>query len=223
MQLRESHTTMEGIVSSFVTTEYAEFAAKKIAAGLNSAAAINIQLIDSFSEAIEQEEAFVNYMGELREQVRRLEDEIARTQLLLSAEEARLRHVIKQGVDRFCANKPPVAVADEANAQGRKVEHIPVLRNDSDPENLGIRLIGIERAIGGRAEIYDNGTPRKSNDDVIRFTAYEGFRGPATVTYAIVDDLGLQDSATVTIHVSRVAPKVSYSPESAACKIIGTC
>jgi hypothetical protein len=223
LQLRDGNASIEGIISSAASAEYAAFAAKKVAASLDPIAAVNIQIIDSLAEGVEQEIEFRGYVSELRTQIARLEDEIVRTQSLLNTQEARIKDVVERGSTAFCKNDPPIAIDDQARTEGRQFVDVPVLENDKDPEELDLRLIAIRQTVGGRAIIHDNGTSGIFSDDFIRFAAHEGFIGSASVTYVIVDDLGIQASATVTIEVARATPEVGYTPESAACKIVGTC
>lgn len=209
-QLRNGQS-ISGIVSSFGTKEFALFVGKKAVASLDPIAATEIQIVDSLVDAYNQDKEYRQYIGELNQQITRLNAEIDRYETLMDQETARIKDTIENGTTIFCKNEPPVAVDDSAETIGRDLVRIYPLGNDSDPEKLELRLTRILSVQGGRATTHDNGTFGNPADDYIQFAAEEGFSGIGVITYEIVDDLGL--TATAQIRVS-VAPSDVFSEDS---------
>jgi hypothetical protein len=97
-------------------------------------------------------------------------------------------------------NQPPDAVNDSAStSQGQSVT-IPVLVNDSDPENDPFSITGTTPPANGSIVVNADGT--------ITYTPNSGFSGQDTFTYTISDGSGGTDTATVTVNVAPNAPPV---------------
>ncbi|HFC93660.1 MAG TPA: tandem-95 repeat protein [Leucothrix mucor] len=101
-------------------------------------------------------------------------------------------------------NKAPVALDDSATTMEITLVNIPVLANDSDPDNdaLSITFVGTPQ----------HGTANLKADKTIDYTPEEKFLGTDTFTYAIANGKGLTASAIVTITVNATpnqSPKIA--------------
>ncbi|WP_276134819.1 Ig-like domain-containing protein, partial [Polluticoccus soli] len=95
-------------------------------------------------------------------------------------------------------NDPPVAVNDTTTTNEDTPVNIPVVKNDSDPDNpLGIPIVGIPPS---------NGTVVVNADSTITYTPDLNFNGTDSFTYAICDGgtPNLCDTATVFITIDPV-------------------
>ena len=99
----------------------------------------------------------------------------------------------------------PEAVADYADTTAGGSVRIPVLANDSNTaaggEPLHIMLVG--RPQHGSAELDNNGTPERYDDDTVVYLASPTFVGVDQFSYTVADSAGARASAVVTIDVSR--------------------
>lgn len=98
-------------------------------------------------------------------------------------------------------NQPPVARDDSATTAGTRPVAIPVMVNDSDPDNHVIAVTGATTPANGAAVVNANGT--------ITYTANTGFQGTDTFFYTIRDGFGGTSTATVTI---TVGPPNRFDP-----------
>jgi len=107
-------------------------------------------------------------------------------------------------------NQPPDAVNDSASTYQSQPVTVPVLNNDTDPENDPVSLVAgsVSDPPNGSVAIDDNGTPGDPTDDQIVYTPDPGFSGTDTFTYTISDGNGGTDTATVTVTVLPNAPPV---------------
>lgn len=96
---------------------------------------------------------------------------------------------------RATVNQPPVAVNDTASTAFETALTFDPRANDSDPEN---GTLTIQSASVSAPE----GTISVNSGVSITFTPATGFSGDATITYTIVDDGGLTDTAIVTVTVA---------------------
>ncbi len=105
-------------------------------------------------------------------------------------------------------NQPPDAVNDSASTYQSTPVTVPVLTNDTDPENNPLTITGASDPPNGTVVINDNGTPGDPTDDRIIYTPDPGFSGTHTFTYTISDGNGGTDTATVTVNIAPNAPPV---------------
>ncbi|GAB2595224.1 hypothetical protein Aab01nite_26210 [Paractinoplanes abujensis] len=97
------------------------------------------------------------------------------------------------------ANAAPVAVDDvRATAAGTRID-IPVLDNDSDPNNHPIHVDSITQPQTGAGSATPAG-------NVISYTPATGFAGTATFTYVVEDSLGARSTAQVKVSVGNTGP-----------------
>lgn len=101
----------------------------------------------------------------------------------------------------------PIAVADEAFTPGVTPVDIDVLANDSDPQNLAIRVVTVNRGFRGTTTLLPDGR--------VRYTPSDTWCGTDLFTYTIQNTAGL--TATTTVIVRRIAGSTSApaaSPKS---------
>ena len=96
-------------------------------------------------------------------------------------------------------NAPPVAVDDSTATPPETPVSIPVLTNDSDPNNDPIVITEISRKP-------ENGTVSFTPEGQVIYTPDQGFTGTDTFEYTIADDKGATDTAVVTITVDENTP-----------------
>ena len=93
-------------------------------------------------------------------------------------------------------NLPPEAQDDSATTDEDTAVDIPVLDNDSDPDDGdGLTIVGTTEPANGSVTV---------NDDGITYTPDAGYNGEDSFTYTISDRNGGEDTATVTITVIEV-------------------
>jgi hypothetical protein len=98
-------------------------------------------------------------------------------------------------------NQAPSAVADTvATNYGAQVT-VPVLANDSDPENQALTITNVNSSTGATVQIVtENGTQK------VQYTPKTGFArtgGSDTFTYTIKDTQNATSSATVTVNIGQ--------------------
>lgn len=103
----------------------------------------------------------------------------------------------------------PIAVADEAFTPGVSPVEIDVLANDSDPQNLAIRVVSVTRGFRGTTSLLPDGR--------VRYVPSENWCGTDLFSYTIENTAGL--TATTTVIVRRVpgstaSPLSTSSPKS---------
>ncbi len=91
-------------------------------------------------------------------------------------------------------NRDPVAVDDIATVVTNGSVIIPVLANDSDPDD---DTLTVESATTTDGSVEING------DGTLNFVPTPGYTGPAEITYTISDGQGGTDSAIVTVKVTE--------------------
>jgi uncharacterized alpha/beta hydrolase family protein len=102
-------------------------------------------------------------------------------------------------------NNAPHAVADSYTLHGI-LQHggdFPVTINDSDPDHDSIRVVSVTQASNGTFTynfFYDSFT----------YQPRPGFAGTDSVTYTICDNLGLCDTATITLIVVNQPPVANH-------------
>ncbi|WP_459556725.1 Ig-like domain-containing protein [Lacunimicrobium album] len=105
-------------------------------------------------------------------------------------------------VDVNDLNDPPEATDDTANVViGDSVE-IDVLANDSDLEESDLTIKSISTVSSGTAEIIT----LEGGGQKVRYTASGGAVDEITFTYTIEDEVGLTDTATVTVAIGSYDP-----------------
>ncbi|MEL7449062.1 MAG: OmpA family protein [Pseudomonadota bacterium] len=94
---------------------------------------------------------------------------------------------------------------------------IPVLDNDTDPEDRPLTITGFTDPPNGTVVLDDNGTPLDPTDDFLVYTPDPGFEGTDTFTYTIENPLGGTDMATVTVVVgpTSILVEKNVSPVTA--------
>ena len=88
----------------------------------------------------------------------------------------------------------PIAVDDSASVATGGIVNIPVLNNDSDPNNDVLSVINTTNPANGTVAIQGDGT--------INYQSFAPFTGTDTFTYTISDNNGGTDTATVTVTVT---------------------
>ncbi|MGE3277325.1 MAG: MBG domain-containing protein, partial [Vicinamibacterales bacterium] len=91
-------------------------------------------------------------------------------------------------------NHSPVANNDAATTDKNKYVKIPVLANDSDPDNDTLSIANVSSPAHGTASV---------SGSQIRYTPNRNFTGTDTFTYTIADGQGGTATATVTVTVGR--------------------
>lgn len=103
-------------------------------------------------------------------------------------------------------NDAPTAVPDSALATPNTTLNIPVstlLANDSDPEGYALTLLSVQAPVNGTVTLSGNS---------VRFTPTPGYEGPASFSYTVQDQEGLNATATVSLTVGAAsAPSVVVS------------
>ncbi|MBM2617302.1 tandem-95 repeat protein [Actinoplanes sp. LDG1-06] len=96
-------------------------------------------------------------------------------------------------------NAAPVAVDDtRATAAATRID-IPVLDNDSDPNNHPIHVASITQPPAGAGSATLTG-------NVVSYTPAAGFTGTATFTYAVEDSLGARTTGQIRVAVDNAKP-----------------
>ena len=93
----------------------------------------------------------------------------------------------------------PIAVADEAFTRGFAPVEIDVLANDSDPQNLAIRVVTVNRGFRGTTTLLPDGR--------VRYTPSDAWCGTDLFTYIIENSAGL--TAATTVIVRRIPGSTS--------------
>ena len=103
-------------------------------------------------------------------------------------------------------NQPPQAGNDVANTTPTTPVTIPVLGNDSDPENAPLTLTGIDQfPQHGTVSINPNGT--------ITYTPTNpAYTGPDVFSYVVCDNMGACDTATVSVNISNGGTDTNEPP-----------
>lgn len=95
-------------------------------------------------------------------------------------------------------NGYPVAVDDTASTPSGTAVSVPVLVNDSDPEDDPLAVTGTSAPAHGSAVIQASYT--------VAYTPAAGWAGVDTFTYDVSDGRGLEDTATVTVTTANANP-----------------
>jgi CshA-type fibril repeat protein len=104
---------------------------------------------------------------------------------------------------------PPIVKDDTATGIGGITITIPVLNNDSDPENnldpSTVKIVGSNQPNGSKV-VSGEGTWSVNPDGTITFTPETGFTGsPTPISYTVKDTKGLESaSATVTVRMNNL-------------------
>ncbi|MBC6473470.1 MAG: tandem-95 repeat protein [Hormoscilla sp. GM102CHS1] len=98
-------------------------------------------------------------------------------------------------------NEAPIAQDDAATTTEGIAVTVPVLDNDSDPDNDTLEITAVTDPANGTIIIDSNGTPDNTTDDRILYTPDAGFNGTDDFTYSITAMRGGTDTATVTVTV----------------------
>ncbi len=99
-------------------------------------------------------------------------------------------------------NRPPVAVADTANAAPSAASTINVRANDSDPDNDTLTVAGTGTPSKGTAAI--------TNNNVV-YTANAGTSGTDTFSYTVADGKGGSASANITVTIGANQPPTAVN------------
>lgn len=99
-------------------------------------------------------------------------------------------------IDTAVCNLSPVAVDDIASTPKNVSVSVPVLVNDSDPNNDVLTIVSVSPT---------NGVAIISGTNIV-FTPATNFIGTATVVYTIIDGIGGTNSALISIIVFNTAP-----------------
>ncbi|MCB1813454.1 MAG: IPTL-CTERM sorting domain-containing protein, partial [Candidatus Competibacteraceae bacterium] len=98
-------------------------------------------------------------------------------------------------------NQPPVGDDDETTTSMGTAVSIPVLANDSDPDNDPLTITGVTQPPTGQGSVAIN-----IADGTLTYTPAPGFSGITTFTYTISDGQGNSDTVTVTVTVTALDP-----------------
>ena len=101
-------------------------------------------------------------------------------------------------VDVTPSNRPPVAVADATGTKADTPVIIPVLANDTDPDNNPLTVSAAANGTHGTTVVNPDGT--------VTYTPAAGFNGQDQFAYTISDGQGGTSSSTVTVTVASVPP-----------------
>ncbi|MBC6481236.1 MAG: tandem-95 repeat protein [Hormoscilla sp. GM7CHS1pb] len=101
-------------------------------------------------------------------------------------------------------NQPPIAQDDAATTTEGIAVTIPVLDNDSDPDNDPLEITVFTDPANGTTII---------DGDRILYTPDAGFNGTDDFTYTITDGRGATDTATVTVTVEANLPPVATNDQ----------
>jgi hypothetical protein len=135
--------------------------------------------------------------------IKQREDGARLDRLLITSD----RGFIPQGLgDGSTPNQPPVANDDSATTSAGAAVDIPVLSNDSDPDNGPSPLVIASRTSPTNGSTAVVGT-------AIRYTPNSGFSGTDTFSYTASDGAAT-DSATVTVTVSAASGPVTLGIEA---------
>ena len=90
-------------------------------------------------------------------------------------------------------NEPPVANNDEAETSAARTLIIPVLNNDTDPEDDALTITSVA--------VPNNGTAIVENNQIV-YTSNTSFRGKEVFEYTVADTSGSEATATISILVT---------------------
>ncbi len=93
------------------------------------------------------------------------------------------------------ANDPPIAVDDTLTIDEDTFGKVDVLANDSDPDGIGLEIVGTTDGMHGSVTVVNGG---------LRFTPDHDWNGADSFTYTIQDEDGATDTATVSVTVNPV-------------------
>ncbi len=98
---------------------------------------------------------------------------------------------------------PPNAIPDTASVAAGSTVDIPVLANDTDPNNLPLTVTAVGAAGHGTVVIVDAGTQ-------VAYTAAGGYTGTDTFTYTVSNGAATA-TGTVTVAISALPPPVAVA------------
>ncbi len=108
----------------------------------------------------------------------------------------------------------PTAVDDEVTVRVGDVVTIPVLANDTHPQDLPLSLV---------RELYDISDPALgllfTSEDAVRFQAGQA-PGTLYATYAVTDGSSEPDSAQITIHIKDASTNAAPKPQSLTARVL---
>ena len=105
-------------------------------------------------------------------------------------------------------NRAPVATDDAARTAAGAGVVVPVLGNDSDPDEDSLTLVGIEAPGHGTVQVEPSG-------DRVRYTPQAGFVGTDSFAYTVGDGRGGIATANVTVTVSATSGEPVAAPDHA--------
>ncbi len=109
-------------------------------------------------------------------------------------------------------NDPPDAVDDTDITPEDMVVTIDVLFNDNDPDGDTLLLDSFTQPAHGVVTRDENGTPVDTSDDLLTYNPGTGWSGDDSFTYAVDDQNGETDTATVQVAVDATYPYKIYLP-----------
>ena len=99
------------------------------------------------------------------------------------------------------SNRQPIANPDSATTTSGLSVTIPVLANDTDPDNHRLSVTGATQGSGGSVRV--------NTDSSVTYTANAAYSGIDRFTYTISDGNGGSATGTVTVTVNQPAPPPS--------------
>jgi hypothetical protein len=111
-------------------------------------------------------------------------------------------------------NLPPDAVDDTASTTAGLPISIPVLANDSDPDNDPLVIDSFTNGTNGTVSLGNNGQ--------LTYTPDAGFTGADSFTYTVTDGAGNQDTATVSVNVGEAPNTDPDAVNDTASTVAGT-
>jgi hypothetical protein len=108
-------------------------------------------------------------------------------------------HTGKVSIKIHAVSDAPLALDDAATTHEGLVVDIAVLRNDSDPDGDGLRVVSVTQGTNGSVLI--------NGDDTIRYQPNAGFTGLDGFAYTIADGQGTTATAAVSVRVQDVAER----------------
>ncbi|WP_269142619.1 Ig-like domain-containing protein [Sulfitobacter mediterraneus] len=103
-------------------------------------------------------------------------------------------------------NDAPEAIDDITSGNEDEVLKVNVLANDTDDDGGTLTILSVSQGISGAVAINDDGT--------VSYTPDAEFSGTDSFTYTLVDDEGIEDSATVSVTINAVNDAPLTQPDS---------
>ena len=104
-------------------------------------------------------------------------------------------YIVWAGPGETSSNRAPVAIADRAETVVGEAVMIPVLSNDSDPDDDPLRIAGVSQPTHGAVE---------HDAEQVRYQPAPSFVGKDQFNYVVDDGRGGMSTGVVTVHVRQL-------------------